>query len=284
MTTSLSESRNFTGLDDGQTYPGSDQYPQHFNSEAVTGPVRIDHPGLGAISAALRQGVSDWQTFRTDVVVNVVIYPLAGALLAGVILDRALLPFIFPICAGVALIGPLATIWFAALSRQRERDGTATSDAAAAIFDSPRRLTVQRLALLLIGLFALWIVMAGVIYAFTLGRISGGSFFGNLFATTAGNGMLVIGLLVGAGFALVALAIGLVGFQLALDREMGVGEVVALSVRTALANRQLTLAWGGVVVAGLILGSLPGLLGLSVTVPILGHASWHLYRKLVVSA
>ena len=283
MTSSLSESRNFTGMNEVHGYPGGDQYPQDTHPEAATGPVRIERPGLEAVSAALREGVADWKAFRTDVVVNVVIYPLACALLAGVILDRALLPFIFPICAGVALVGPVATIWFAALSRQRERDGTATADAAAAIFDSPRRLTVQRLALLLIGLFVLWIAVAGVIYALTLGRLHGGSFFGNLFTTTAGNGMLVLGLLVGAGFALVALAIGLVGFQLALDREMSVGEVVALSVRTALANRQLCLAWGGVVVAGLVLGSLPGLLGLSITVPILGHASWHLYRRLIVS-
>ena len=283
MTTSLSESRNFTGMDEARKYPGGDQYPQDIHPEAATGPVSIQRPGLEAISAALREGVADWKTFRTDVVVNVVIYPLACALLAGVILDRALLPFVFPICAGVALIGPIATIWFAALSRQRERDGTATSDAAAAIFDSPRRLTVQRLALLLIGLFALWIVVAGVLYSLTLGRVAGGSFFGNLFATTSGNIMLVLGVLLGAGFALVALSIGLVGFQLALDREMGVGEVVALSVRTALANRQLSLAWGGVVVAGLVLGSLPGLLGLSITVPVLGHASWHLYRRLLTS-
>ncbi len=281
---SLSESRNFIGLDKGRVYPGGDQYPQDIYPEAMSGHVSIERPGLEAISAALREGVADWRMFRTDVLVNVVIYPLACALLAGVILDRALLPFIFPICAGVALVGPVATIWFAALSRQRERDGTATSDAAAAIFDSPRRLTVQALALLLIGLFALWIVVAGVLYSLTLGQVAGGSFLGNLFATTPGNIMLVLGMLLGAGFAIVALPIGLVGFQLALDREMGVGEVIALSLRTALANPKLSLAWGGVVVAGLVLGALPGLLGLSVAVPILGHASWHLYRRLLTDA
>ncbi|MDE1882933.1 MAG: DUF2189 domain-containing protein [Rhodospirillales bacterium] len=284
MNASISNPRNFAALVEARGYPGSDQYPQATHPEAATGAVRIEHPGLNAIADALREGVSDWRTFRTDVVVNVVIYPLAGALLAGVILDRALLPFIFPICAGLALIGPVATVWFAALSRQRERDGTATSDAAAAIFDSPRRLTVQRLALLLMGLFALWIMAAGGLYAVTLGRVSGGSFLGNLFMTTAGNGMLVIGVLAGAGFAVVALAVGLVGFQLALDHEMGVGEVVAISVRAALENRQLSAAWGGVVVAGLVLGAIPGLLGLSITIPILGHASWHLYRRLIADA
>ncbi|MDE2240724.1 MAG: DUF2189 domain-containing protein [Rhodospirillales bacterium] len=283
MTASLFGSRVFSSLDDAHGYPGADQYPHTTRPEAETGSIHIERPALSVIFDALREGVADWRTFRTDVVVNVVIYPLAAALLAGVILDRALLPFIFPVCAGVALIGPVGTIWFAALSRQHERDGTATSDAAAAIFDSPRRLTVQRLALLLIGLFALWIAVAGIVYSVTLGRVSGGSFFGNLFSTVAGYEMLVIGVLLGAAFALVALVIGLVGFQLALDREMGVGEVLSTSMHVALANFPLALAWGGVVVAGLVLGALPGLLGLSLAVPILGHASWHLYRRLVTS-
>ncbi|MBU6449993.1 MAG: DUF2189 domain-containing protein, partial [Rhodospirillales bacterium] len=133
------------------------------------------------------------------------------------------------------------------------------------------------------GLFALWIAVAGVLYSITLGQVPHGSFFTNLFTTTAGYEMLVLGLLLGAGFALVALAIGLVGFQLALDREMSVGAVVSTSLHVAAGNPVLTLAWGGVVVAGLVLGAIPGLLGLSVTIPVLGHASWHLYRRLVTS-
>ncbi|WP_298224870.1 DUF2189 domain-containing protein [Acidocella sp.] len=281
MIASLGGSRNFADPDKARGYPGADQYPHTIYPEAAAGPIRIQHAGMGAIFAALRAGIADWRAFRTDIAVHVVIYPLAGALLAGVILDRALLPFIFPICAGLALIGPAGTIWFAALSRQHERDGTATADAAAAIFDSPRRLTVQRLALLLIGLFALWIVSAGVLYSITLGRLAGGAFFSNLFTTAAGYEMLALGILLGAGFALVALMIGLVGFQLALDREMSVGAVISTSLHTATANPLLTLAWGGVVVAGLVIGALPGLLGLSLTIPILGHASWHLYRQLI---
>jgi uncharacterized membrane protein len=282
---SLSDSRGYTGLDEARGYPGADQYPQTTHPEAATGPIRIQRPGLSAITAALSEGVADWRAFRTDVAVHVVLYPLAGVLLAGVIIDRALLPFVFPICAGMALIGPVATIWFAALSRQRELDGTGTSDAAAAIFDSPRRITVQRLALLLFGLFALWIAAAGYIYAITLGSApGGGSFLSNVFTTPAGYEMLIAGVLVGAAFALVALATGLVGFQLALDREMSVRAVLSTSVRVALANPRVALAWGGVIVAGLVLGAIPGLLGLALTIPILGHASWHLYRRLVTSA
>ncbi len=268
-----------------RNYPGGELYPQTTHPEAATGPVRIQRPGLGAIAAALADGVRDWRACRTDVLVLVVLYPLAALFLTGVIIDRNLLPFVFPVCAGMALLGPVATIWFAALSRQRELDGVATADSAAAIFDLPRVHTIQRLALLLIGLFALWIAAAGYIYAITLGSApAGGSFMGNVFTTAAGQEMMVTGVLVGGAFALVGLAIGLVGFPLALDRQMSLGAVLSTSVRVALANPLLTLGWGVVIVAGLVIGAIPGLLGLALTIPILGHATWHLYRRLVTAA
>ncbi len=291
VTATLSESaRNYTE-------PGGDQYPQTTHPEAATGPLRIQRVGLGAITAALADGARDWLAFRTDVLVMVVLYPLAALCLTGVIVDRNLLPFVFPICAGMALVGPVATLWFAALSRQRELDGVATSESAAAIFDSPRVRTIKSLALLLIGLFALWIVAAAYIYAITLGsgQAAGGlltrpfanpqaeGFLARVFTTPAGHEMIITGVLVGAAFALVGLAVGLVGFPLALDRQMSLGAVITTSVRVALMNPLVTLGWGCVVVAGLVIGAVPGLLGLALTIPILGHASWHLYRRLVTS-
>ena len=171
----------------------------------------------------------------------------------------------------------MATLWFAALSRQRERDGVVTSEAAAAIFDSARLKTIKGLALLLIGLFVLWIAAAAYIYAITLGsdQTAGGlltrpfgappaeGFLARVFTTSAGHEMMITGVLVGAAFALVGLAIGLVGFSLALDREMSLGAVISTSVRVALVNPIVTLGWGCVVVGGLIIGAIPGLLGLA---------------------
>ncbi|MGE4481761.1 DUF2189 domain-containing protein [Acidocella sp.] len=274
MTTSFSES--------ARIYPGGDPYPQIIHPEPVSGPFTIRHARLGDVFAVLAEGTKDWLACRTDILVLAVIYPLAALLLIGVVIDQDLLPFAFPVCAGLALLGPLATIWFAALSRQRERDGVATADSAGAIFDSSRRGSIKRLGLLLIGLFALWIVTAAYIHAVTLGTAPAkGGFFSRVFATPAGHEMIFFGVLAGAVFALFALAVGLVGFQLALDREISAREAVLVSVRASLANPGVALLWGGVIVAGLLVGALPGLLGLAVTIPILGHASWHLYRRLI---
>lgn len=278
MNATLSDStRSYPG-----SYPGQDYNPQSFDSGPSTGPLRIRRPGLSDIGAALMAGARDWLACRTDVLVLVVLFPLAALCLAGVIIEPHLLPFLFPICAGVAIIGPAGTLWFAALSRQRERDGVATADAAAAIFDSPRLGTIKGLGWLLVGLFAVWIAVAGLIYAKTLGSAPfEGGFFSGVFTTPAGHQMIIFGVLAGAVFALIALGIGLIGFPLALDREMSLGAVVATSFRAALSNPVFALGWGVTIVLGLIIGAIPGLLGLAVTIPVLGHASWHIYRMLI---
>lgn len=263
-------------------YPGGQPYPTTTHPEADTSPVTVQKIGFGDLRAALREGVQDWLACRTDVLVMVVIYPLAALFIAIALIDRHFLPLLFPVASGMALVGPVATIWFGALSRQRERDGVATVDAAGAIFESPRGSVIKRLALLLIGLFAVWIAVAGVIYHTTLGSAPGtGSFLHGTFATAPGHEMILIGVLVGAVFGVVALATALVSFQLALDHEIGVAEAVSVSVQAALANPGVTLIWGLLIAGLLLIGAIPGLIGLAVTIPILGHSAWHLYRRMI---
>ncbi len=91
----------------------------------------------------------------------------------------------------------------------------------------------------------------------------------------------MIGCGVGLLFALVALAMSVVSFPLLLDRKVTLTTAVTTSVKAVLANPVPMLAWGVIVAAGLVLGSLPLLLGLIVVMPVLGHATWHLYRKVL---
>ena len=110
-------------------------------------------------------GFEDLRQSRTDALAIAIIYPISGVFLASVIVIHAFLPFVFPICAGFALIGPMATLWFAAVSRQRERkDATALS-----AFTPARLIPIQRLCVIAIMLFVVWNVTAGIIYGLTLG-------------------------------------------------------------------------------------------------------------------
>ena len=94
--------------------------------------------------------------------------------------------------------------------------------------------------------------------------------------------MIVLGIGVGFRFALLVLVISVVSFPLLLDRDVGLGTAVATSVRAVLVNPVPMAVWGLIVAGSLVVGSIPLLLGLVFVMPVLGHATWHLYRKVVL--
>ena len=93
--------------------------------------------------------------------------------------------------------------------------------------------------------------------------------------------MIVIGVSVGFLFALLVLAISVVSFPLLLDRDVGLPNAVWTSIRAVAANPGPMAIWGLIVAGSLVVGSIPAFLGLIFVLPVLGHATWHLYRKLV---
>ncbi len=93
--------------------------------------------------------------------------------------------------------------------------------------------------------------------------------------------MIAVGMGVGFLFALVVLSISVVSFPLLLDRDVRMETAIRTSVQVVMANPVPMAAWGLIVAAGLVIGSLPGLLGLVVVMPVLGHTTWHLYRRVV---
>ena len=141
------------------------------------------------------------------------------------------------------------------------------------------------LGLILLGIFLLWLITAYTIYQVTMGQegiVSLGAFYRDVFTTGKGGVLIVVGVGIGFLFALLVLAISVVSFPMLLDRDVGLHTAVATSVRAVLANPVPMAAWGVIVAGGLMIGSLPLLLGLIVVMPVLGHATWHLYRKVVV--
>jgi uncharacterized membrane protein len=108
-----------------------------------------------------------------------------------------------------------------------------------------------------------------------------GGFVYDVLATPAGWSMIGLGVGVGFLFALLALAISVVSFPLLLDREVGFDTAVLTSIRAVLTNPGPMAAWGLIVAGGLVIASIPFFLGLIIVMPMLGHATWHLYRLIV---
>ena len=236
---------------------------------------------------ALRQGVGDLGASRADAVFVALVYPIAGLVLAQLILNQDLLPLVFPLVSGFALVGPIAAIGLYEISRRREKGAAVTFADAFGVFGSPALGAVVGLGLILLAVFVLWLGAAYGIYALTLGPAppaSTGAFLHDVFETGAGWAMIGAGVGVGFVFAVIALTISVVSFPLLLDRDVGIGEAVATSVRAVAANPWPMALWGLIVAGALALGSAPALFGLILVMPVLGHATWHLYRKLVAEA
>jgi len=145
------------------------------------------------------------------------------------------------------------------------------------------------LSLTLVAIYVVWLAAAWAIYGATLGAaplgpiapqsISG--FLHDTFTTNAGWAMIAIGCGVGFLFALLVLAIGTISFPLLVDRDVGLDTAIATSLRVFVANPGIMAVWGLIVAGSLVIGSAPLFLGLIIVLPVLGHATWHLYRKAV---
>lgn len=248
-------------------------------------PPEVRHITLASLADVLAKGIDDFASFRSDVIFVCVFYPLAGLVLARLAFGYNLLPLVFPLAAGFALIGPFVAVGLNEMSRRREAGIDVTWADALAVVRSPSFGAIVLLGLLLMGIFLLWLLAAWAIYAVTLGPeppLSVGSFLRDVFTTNAGCAMIVAGVGAGFLFALFVLAISVVAFPLLLDRVAGVDTAILTSVRAVITNPVPMAGWGLIVAGGLFLGSLPLFLGLIVVMPVLGHATWHLYREVVV--
>lgn len=240
--------------------------------------------GIGDLREVLALGLEDFGACRTDVILACIIYPICGLVLARLVVGQDMVPLLFPLASGFALVGPVAAVSLYELSRRREQDAEAAWPGVFSLASAPSFGAIVALGLLLLAIFVVWLTAAQMVYDFTLGPkppVSLTAFAHDVLTSEAGWAMTVIGVGVGFLFAVLVLVISLVSFPMLLDRNVALGTAIWTSVRAAAANPAPIAAWGAIVAAGLVLGSLPLFLGLVFTVPVLGHATWHLYRKLV---
>ena len=244
----------------------------------------VQRVAVADLRAVLAAGLADFGAFRSDVLFLCLVYPVAGLALARFAFDYELLPLLFPLASGFALLGPIAAVGLYELSRRREQGLEAGWSDALGLVRAPAFGAIAVLGLILLALFLLWLGAAQLIYNLTLGPeppAAFGAFLQDVLTTGAGWTMILLGGGVGFLFAVLVLAISVVSFPLLLDRDVGLGIAIATSLRVAAANPLPIALWGLIVAGGLVLGSLPLLLGLIVVMPVLGHATWHLYRKAV---
>jgi uncharacterized membrane protein len=240
--------------------------------------------GLADLKDALARGFDDFLAMPSHAVFLCLIYPVVGFVLFRWVLGTNVLPLLFPLAAGFALIGPLAALGLYEMSRRREQGLDVSWKHALDIRRSPSLAAITVLGLMLVAIFLTWIAVAQSIYVAAFGYVPAASmpdFIRQVLTTPEGWMLIIVGNFVGFLFALMVLTLTVVSFPLLLDRDVGVATAILTSVRAVLANPITMAMWGLIVAALLLIGSLPAFFGLAVVIPILGHATWHLYRKVV---
>ena len=256
----------------------------HVRSPRIDAPPKVRSIDMSDLRESLRLGFDDFAACRTDVMFLCVMYPLIGIAMAVFAFQANLVPYLFPMASGFALLGPIAGVALYELSRRREHGQSARWTDTFSLLSTSVVGPIVALGAYLVAIFLTWMVVAHLIFVSTMGGIAPTStvgFISDVFSTSGGIAMIAIGIPVGAVFAVMVLMISVVSFPLLLDRDVGLPVAVITSIRVARKNPVTIGIWGLIIATALLLGSIPFFLGLIIVMPVLGHASWHLYRRAV---
>ena len=251
------------------------------DSAQVAPPVVANDLAFTDLSAALAAG---WHDFITCPIVGLAlaaIYVAGGWLLYFAFYRMGQVAWLVPAAGGFPIIAPLVAVGLYEASRTREAGGRPGWGTVAAGVRGRGDDQVLMLAGFLFVGVTFWIIIAHGIFAIFLSESGIGTESLALFATPAGIAMLAVGGAAGALLAFLFYAVTVVSLPLLIDREVDFLTAMMVSMAAVRNNFAVMLGWGMIIAVGLGLAMLPLFLGLFVVLPVLGHATWHIYRRVI---
>jgi uncharacterized membrane protein len=236
------------------------------------------------IVEALTLGLRDFQAMPIYGLSFGLIYVVGGIGIVLCFTAFGMVYLVYPLAAGFALIGPFVAIGLYEVSRCREAGRPVSYAAIWSTIAS--RAEIGWMAFVTLFFFIIWMYQVRLLIALLLGLNASFSsmreFIDMLLTTHEGLLFLLIGNLDGAALSLILFSLTAVSFPLLLEREVDFVTAMVTSVRAVVTSPLPMLGWALVIVVLLIVSALPYFLGLLVTLPVLGHTTWHLYRRIVV--
>ncbi|MCP4382652.1 MAG: DUF2189 domain-containing protein [Hyphomicrobiales bacterium] len=250
-------------------------------------PPRI--PGVRAVTAAdirsaLGAGLSDFLHAPQFGLFFGGIYAASGLLMLASLTVLDVPWMIIPVAVGFPLIGPFVAVGLYEVSRRRAASEPLQWKAILSVIFQQRNRQLGWMAFVVLFIFWVWIYQVRLLLALFLGFQNFASIGGFIEAiTTTANGLmfLAVGSLVGAFLAFVLYATTVITMPLLLDRDLDLVSAMIVSFKTIKLSPVVMIGWAVIVTVLTILALLPAFLGLLVVLPVLGHATWHLYASVV---
>jgi len=229
---------------------------------------------------------SGWRDYKSAPFIGLffsAFYVLGGYVIISVLFFSGDIWWVMPLTVGFPLLAPFAGVGFYATSCLIEHKESVSWRRVLACALMERKRQIPWVGAIIVVWFLLYLLISHAIFAITMGLsalTNIGSSFG-LFFTPSGIGMLIGEIVVGAGFAFALFTITLLSLPLLLEREVDFVTGILTSVRAVMLNFKVLMIWAFIISLIMFVSMLPLLLGLFISMPVLGHATWHLYRKLL---
>ena len=235
------------------------------------------------IAEALGQGLRDFQAVPLYGLAFGAFYAAGGIAILLCLTAFGMVYLAYPLAAGFALLGPFVAIGLYEVSRRREMGLTIS---IGAIWTTVRtRSEIGWMAFVTLFVFVVWMYQVRLLIALLLGLNASFSslhdFITVVLTTNEGLLFLAIGNAVGAALSLILFSLTVVSFPLLLDRDVDFVTAMITSVRAVVTSPMPMISWAALIVILLAVSAMPYFLGLLVTLPVLGHTTWHLYRRII---
>lgn len=254
-----------------------------------THPAQPDKPEVlaldwGDLGHALRAGLRDFRACPAYGVLLATVYVAGGWLLVLALTLRGQVWWTLPAAAGFPILGPFVACGFYEISRRRESGQPFRLRDVLGVVWRQKDRQIPSMAAVVVLFFLFWNFLAHMIFALFLGRATLVHVTSSLdvFATADGLAMLAFGTVVGACLAGLLFGLTVVSLPMLLDREVDFVTAMLVSLALVWESPVVLLGWGALIAGLLFLAMLPGFLGLFALLPILGHATWHLYRRAIL--
>jgi uncharacterized membrane protein len=242
---------------------------------------------FGDIREALSRGWSDFLQAPLFGLFFGAFYALGGILITWLMFWNSMVYWVIPLVIGFMLIGPFVAVGLYEVSRALEQGRPLTWSGVLGVMFRQREREFVWMSFVTLFVFWIWIYQVRLLLALFFGLKTFSTFDAfvtMLFTTANGLTFLVVGHVVGAILSLALFSLTVVSFPLLLDREVDFITAMITSVKSVVTSPAAMIAWAICIVVLTILAMLPAFLGLIIVLPVLGHATWHLYRRLVEPA